>query len=105
MKFHFSTDCEPTIADPASCDYPEITVDEENIICYAAGYVPYKLMKYKHQPLATSQYYVECLGNMAINCEESSLMEYTSRWISLCNRGGLFEISDISYLLFRYIEL
>lgn len=106
MKSHFSTDCEPTAADPASCEYPEITVDEENIIRYAAGYVPYKLMKkYEHQPSATARYFVECLGNMAINGEESSLMEYTSKWISLCNRGGLFEINDISYLMFRDIEL
>jgi hypothetical protein len=77
-------------------------VDEENIIRYAAGYVPYKLMKkYEHQPSATAQYYVECLGNMAINGEESSLIVY----ICLCNRGGLFEINDISYLMFRDIEL
>ena len=42
---------------------------------------------------------------MAINGEESSLTEYTSKWISLCNRGGLFEINDMSYLMFRDIEL
>lgn len=40
-----------------------------------------------------------------MNGEESSLTEYTSKWISLCNRGGLFEINDMSYLRFRDIEL
>lgn len=106
IKSHFSAESDVTTAEQASSEYPEITVDEENIIRYAAGYVPYKLMKkYEHQSSATAQYYVECLGNMAINGEESSLMEYTSKWISLSNRGGLFEVNDISYLMFRDIEL
>jgi hypothetical protein len=46
MKSFFST--EKTVPDPVSCEYPEITVDEENILRYAAGYVPYKL-KYEYQ--------------------------------------------------------
>ena len=32
-------------------------------------------------------------------------MEYMSKWISMCNRGGLFEINDTCYLMFRDIEL
>ena len=101
IKSHFSTECESANVELGSSEPPEITVDEENIIRYAAGYVPYKLLKkYEQQTSATAQYYVECLGNMAINGEESSLTEYTSQWISLCNRGGLFEINDMSYLMF-----
>ena len=77
MKTFFST--EKTVSDPVSCEYPEITVDEENILRYAAGYVPYKLLKkYKYQSSLIAQSYVECLGNMAVNGEDSSLMEYTS---------------------------
>ena len=32
-------------------------------------------------------------------------MEYTREWSSKVNRGGLFEINDTSYALFREIEL
>ena len=48
---------------------------------------------------------VECLSAMAINGEESSLLEYTTRWTALVNRGGLFEINDGTYMLFRSIEM
>ena len=47
---------------------------------------------------------VECLSAMAINGEESSLLEYTTRWTALVNRG-LFEINDATYVLFRDIEM
>ena len=47
---------------------------------------------------------VECLSAIAINGEESSLMEYTTRWTALVNRG-LFEINDATYVLFRDIEM
>ena len=79
-------------------------MDEENILRYAAGYVPYKLLKkYECQSSLIAQSYVECVGNMVVSGEESSLMEYTSKWISMCNCGGLFEINDTYYLMFRDI--
>ena len=42
---------------------------------------------------------------MAVNGEESSLLEYTRNWIFLINKGGLFEINDMTYSLFREIEM
>ena len=42
---------------------------------------------------------------MAINGEESSLLDYTAQWIREVNRGGLFEVNDTAYLLFREIQL
>ena len=42
---------------------------------------------------------------MAVNGEESSLLEYTTKWTGLVNRGGLFEINDTTYMLFKEIEL
>ena len=48
---------------------------------------------------------VECLTAMAVNGEESSLLEYTRNWIFLINKGGLFEINDMTYSLFREIEM
>ena len=41
---------------------------------------------------------------MAVNGEDSTLLEYTTNWISTVNRGGLFEVNDMTFLLFREIE-
>ena len=49
--------------------------------------------------------FVECLTGMTVNGEESDLMEYTRNWTALINRGGLFELNDTAYLLFKEIEL
>ena len=78
-----------------------ITADEENILRYAAGYVPFKLLKYEKSP---SGCIIECLSQ-AVDGEESSLLEYTTKWTTLVNRGWLFEINDTAYMLFREIEL
>ena len=83
-----------------------LSCEEEMVIRYASGYVPFKLMKKHERNLtAKSALYVECLSGMAINGEESSLLDYTAQWIREVNRGGLFEVNDTAYLLFREIEL
>ena len=83
-----------------------MTKEEENIVRYASGYVPYSLMK-KHERNVTekSAFFVECLSSMAVNGEEESFLEYTREWSSKVNRGGLFEINDTSFTVFREIEL
>jgi hypothetical protein len=87
-----------------SCE--ALTVDEENIVRYIAGYVPFKLLrKYEKSKAAESVNIIECLSAMAVNGEESDAMEYTSKWIDLVNRGGLFEINDGTYVFFKEIEL
>ena len=48
---------------------------------------------------------IECLSNMSVQDDESSLMEYTRKWTLQVNRGGLFEINDMTYNLFKEIEL
>ena len=48
---------------------------------------------------------IKCLSNMSVQGDESSLMEYTSKWTLQVNRGGLFEINDMTYNLFKEIEL
>ena len=92
--------------DTCSIDIPPLTTDEEIIIRYAAGYVPFKLLK-KHEKGSSVEavQFVECLTSLAVNGEESDLMEYTRNWTCLVNRGGLFEINDTTYLFFREIEL
>ena len=95
------------------CSYPSptsknssLTPDEEKIIRYASGYVPMVLMKkYERVVSEKSASFVECLSAMAVNGEESTILEYTSQWVSKVNRGGLFEVNDMAYLLFREIEI
>ena len=91
---------------PSTMSTHTLTPDEENIIRYASGYVPMVLMK-KHERNVSekSASFVECLSCMAVNGEESTILEYTSQWVSKVNRGGLFEVNDMGYLLFREIEI
>ena len=99
VKSHYAT--QPRISTRKSSLLP----DEENIIRYASGYVPMVLMKRHEKNVSKkSVAFIECLGNMAVNGEDSTLLEYTTQWVSKVNRGGLFEINDMAYLLFREIE-
>ena len=42
---------------------------------------------------------------MTVEGDESSLMEYTTKWIRLLDRGGLFQVNDAAFSLFREVEL
>ena len=85
---------------------PDLTTNEENILRYAAGYVPFKLLRDREETFAIkSPGIVECLSAMAVNGEESSLLDYTRNWVLQINRGGLFEINDMTYSLFQEIEM
>ena len=52
---------------------------------------------------------MECLDRMQVDdqtpAETPSFLEYTSKWVKLVNRGGLFEVNDDAYCLFREIEI
>ena len=92
--------------DDSTVDVPTITMDEENILRYAAGYIPFKLLKYYETKSSESTVgIIECLSALAVNGEESSLLEYTRKWIWLLNRGGLFEVNDTAYTFFKEIEM
>ena len=61
--------CHRTIAAKAV----SMSTEEQNIVRYAAGYVPFALLK-KHERhlFKSSAFFVECLCGMAVNGEESS---------------------------------
>ncbi len=85
-------------------EVPELTEDEENILRYAAGYVPFKLLT-KYEKISDTEFAVsviECLSDMSVNGDESDLMAYTRKWTLQVNRGGLF---DLTYTLFKEIEM
>ena len=78
------------------------------MIRYAAGFVPFKLLK-RYEKSSTMDVVCftdhECLSSLAVNGDESSLLEYTAKWTRLVNRGGLFEINGTEFMLFKEIEL
>lgn len=94
--------CHCTIAAKAT----SMSTEEEKIVRYAAGYVPFVLLKKHERHLSkSSAFFVECLSGLAINGEESSFLEYTTEWVHKMNRGGLFEVNDTTFSLFCNIEL
>ena len=85
---------------------PSLTVDEENIVRYVAGYVPLKLMrKYEKQESFKAALFVETLSHMKVNGQEADFAAYATMWIEEVNRGGLFEVNESAYCLFRLLEL
>ena len=49
--------------------------------------------------------FVECMSHMAMDGNDSSLMDYTKEWAKKINCGGLFELSDNTFQLFQAFEL
>ena len=83
-----------------------LSEDELNIVRYAAGYVPHKLLKkHNNSDSVKSANFAECLIKMAVSGDETSLLQYTETWTNLMNRGNLFEISDSMFLFFQQVEL
>ena len=97
-----------SITTTTNCTVPlkSLSHEEECIVRYAAGYVPFVLLR-KHEKCLSdySVQIVECLSNMAICGEETDFLRYTREWIEQVNRGGLFEVNDTAYMLFKEIEV
>ena len=82
----------------------QFTTDELNVMRYACGYVPHKLLqKYENKSGDMYSQYVQCLGDMAVEGEED-MLEYTRKWFEQVNRGGLFPLNDSTFSLFVEIE-
>lgn len=103
---HFAV--EVAVEEPRSTSdtWTEMSVEEEEAVRYAAGYVSMKLKKrYLTKNGVKAGQYVECLSHMAVDGEEASFLQYTQTWTRMVNRGGLFEISDRTYLFFKTLEV
>ena len=84
----------------------DLGVDEENVICYMAGYVPFKLMKvYETKNTQEDANVLDCLSDMAISGPVDDFYAYTQEWTQAVNRGGLFEVKDVVYTFFRKLEI
>lgn len=87
----------------------KLTSLEENIIRYASGFVPRSLLK-QFKKLKDEKYaaFVDCLLSMSENVEDSvdcSFYDYTKHWTDIISRGGLFETNELSFMLFKEIEV
>lgn len=85
---------------------PTMCFEEENAVRYASGYVALKVMrKFEKENTEKAAQFVNCVSQMALCGEESSFYAYTTEWIKRVNRGGLFSVSESTFLFFRTIEL
>ena len=85
---------------------PSLTVEEENIIRYACGYVGMKLHnRYIKQHGDRAAEFVDCIDSMNVKGVASSCLDYTREWVDKVNRGGLFCVGDDAYNLFVSIEI
>ena len=83
----------------------EMSTDELNTVPYAAGYVPHALLrKYEKRKGNKYEMFIECLQDMAVASEDNDFLEYTKKWFSQVNQGGLFPLNHITYQLFIEIE-
>ena len=84
----------------------DLGVDEENVIRYMAGYVPFKLMKvYEIKNTQEDANVLDCLSDMAISGPVDDFYAYTQEWTQAVNRGGLFEVKDVVFTFFRKLEI
>lgn len=60
---------------------------------------------YKKQSSKVAAECTECLMGMAVSEDNSSFQAYTMEWTKAINRGGLFEINDLSFELFKEVEV
>ena len=61
--------------------------DEENIVQYMAGYIPFKLHKvYKRYNTEAADEVVDCLSTMAQSGPEDDFYAYTQKWTKAINR-------------------
>lgn len=86
--------------------WEQMTVEEEEAVRYAGGYVAMKIKKrYMSKNGSKAAEYIECLSHMAVDGEDTSFFQYTKTWTIIVNRGGLFELNDRTFLFFKTLEV
>ena len=83
------------------------SAEEQKVIRYVAGYILVSLRKKLEQSSHHQrEEFILCLWRI---CEDETDCEdfftYARHWLDQVNRGGLFIVSDLSYLLFEQLEL
>ena len=86
--------------DLSALEFPE---EEEKILRYAAGYIPFLKKKYwirRQTPLGKAV--LDMINSWTIKADESrdskTLYDYTLSWTEKVNRGGLMIVNEFFYL-------
>ena len=83
---------------------------EEQITRYVAGFVGYKLKKHftRFPKNTVAQFALQIVhtwqANPTTQQNVKSFLEYTNTWINEVNRGGLFQVRDDVFIMFRHME-
>ena len=88
----------------------KLTLMEEKILRYVAGYIPYSIRSHFRRVKSTPEsisalQIVESWNKAGLEQESLSLLDYTNEWIEKINRGGLFLVTDNFYRLIIRIEI
>ncbi|XP_022088017.1 uncharacterized protein LOC110977844 [Acanthaster planci] len=106
IKDRHATDL-PVAPSNSQVSISNISKEEEQVLRYVAGYVPFALFeKFRKQLNETSSVFCSILATWR-SCTtdtEQTFLEYTNKWIQAQNRGGLFNINDDVYVFFRTLE-
>ena len=82
--------------------------EEEEVLRYVAGYIPYSLKKkytkLRHLPEGQAILSVLSSWSKEEGEKDMSFLDYTRDWTALRDRGGLFIINDELYIFIRRIE-
>ena len=98
--------------EPQDIDTPQsaLKADDEQAVRYVAGYTALVLRKKYEKRVGDPKAlkYLNCLSKMNENVEAEgeppAFLEYTKLWIGKIKRGGLFQVNDDVFLLFRAME-
>ena len=97
-------ECRQVVA--SGVDEVNLGADEENIIRYMAGYIPFKLLKfYKKKDSAEAADVVDFLSAMSQPGPEEDFYAYTEAWTKAISRGGIFEVSSDVFSFFRHLDI
>lgn len=94
----------PSTSTPVIQEVITLSKDELNVLQYVGGYVPHALLKRYKRFGKKYENLFECLKEMAVVGETDHLFEYTKEWISKVDRGGLFPLNNMTFLLFTELE-
>ena len=79
--------------EPSPSCHQQLGADEENIIRYMAGYIPFKLLKvYKRKNTEAAAEVGDCLRAMAQSDLEDDFYVYTQEWTKAISRGCVFTV-------------
>ena len=85
-------------------DTSTLSVDEQNALRMAAGYVMFKLLaKYTKKEDDKSDEIVRCLKSFS-KVDDDACGDDGTRWISKIDKGGLFKVNDAVFRFFENVE-